>query len=86
MPQARSRHCGKRFNIAGVSVGKEGRKKNYLGSRAQGMEKKMETTIGYWGIYWGNIEVYIGIMEKKMETTVVDWGIYYFGKYPHPKP
>ena len=27
------------------------------------MEKKMETTI----IYWGNM----GIMEKKMETTIV---------------
>ena len=50
------------------------------------MEKKMETTIGYWGIYWGNIEVYIGIMEKKMAAAVVDWGIYYFGTYPHPKP
>ena len=30
------------------------------------MEKKMETTIVYWG--------YIGIMEKKMETTIVYWG------------
>ena len=30
------------------------------------MEKKMETTV----VYWGNI----GIMEKKMETTVVYWG------------
>ena len=29
-------------------------------------EKKMETTIVYWG--------YIGIMEKKMETTRVSWG------------
>ena len=28
------------------------------------MEKKMETTIVYWG--------YIGIMEKKMETTIYD--------------
>ena len=27
------------------------------------MEKKMETTIIYWG--------YIGIMEKKMETTII---------------
>ena len=27
------------------------------------MEKKLETTI----VYWGNI----GIMEKKMETTIV---------------
>ena len=26
------------------------------------MEKKMETTVVYWG--------YIGIMEKKMETTI----------------
>ena len=30
------------------------------------MEKKMETTIVYWG--------YVGIMEKKMETTIVYWG------------
>ena len=30
------------------------------------MEKKMETTILYWGIYGG----YIGIMEKKMEATI----------------
>ena len=30
------------------------------------MDKKMETTIVYWG--------YIGIMEKKMETTIVYWG------------
>ena len=30
------------------------------------MEKRMETTIVYWG--------YIGIMEKKMETTIVYWG------------
>ena len=30
------------------------------------MEKKMETTIIYWG--------YIGIMEKKMETTIIYWG------------
>ena len=29
------------------------------------MEKKMETTI----VYWGNIR----IMEKKMETTIVYW-------------
>ena len=29
------------------------------------MEKKMETTIGYWG--------YSGIMEKKMEATIVCW-------------
>ena len=29
------------------------------------MEKKMETTIVYWG--------YIGIMEKKMETCI--WGL-----------
>ena len=32
------------------------------------MEKKMETTIVYWG--------YMGIMEKKMETTIVYWGLY----------
>ena len=31
------------------------------------MEKKMETTI----VYWGSI---YGIMEKKMETTIVYWG------------
>ena len=30
------------------------------------MEKKMETTIVYWG--------YIEKMEKKMETTIVYWG------------
>ena len=30
------------------------------------MEKKMETTMVYWG--------YRGIMEKKMETTMVYWG------------
>ena len=29
------------------------------------MEKKMETTVEYWG--------YIGIMEKNMETTTVSW-------------
>ena len=29
------------------------------------IEKKMETTIVYWG--------YIAIMEKKMETTLVYW-------------
>ena len=29
------------------------------------MEKKMETTIVYWG--------FIRIMEKKMETTIVSW-------------
>ena len=29
------------------------------------MDKKMETTI----VYWGYIGDYIGIMEKKMETT-----------------
>ena len=29
------------------------------------MEKKMETTIVYWG--------YVGIMEKKMETNIVYW-------------
>ena len=29
------------------------------------MEKKMETTIVYWG--------YIGIMEKKMETTIMGY-------------
>ena len=29
------------------------------------MEKKMETTILYWGIEWG----YMGILEKKMETS-----------------
>ena len=30
------------------------------------MEKKLETTIVYWGVIWGCI----GIMEKNMETTV----------------
>ena len=30
------------------------------------MEKKMETTIVYWG--------YIGITEKKMETTIMGAG------------
>ena len=30
------------------------------------MEKKMETTIIYWG--------YNGIMEEKMETTIIYWG------------
>ena len=42
--------------------------------RAQGMamllvrimEKKMETTIVYWG--------FVGIMENQMETTIVYWG------------
>ena len=47
------------------------------------MEKKMETTIVYWGylgimenrmettiVYWR----YMGIMESKMETTIVYWG------------
>ena len=29
------------------------------------MEKKMETSI----VYWGYIEDHIGIMEKKMETA-----------------
>ena len=62
------------------------RKKEVFGqpNKGQGiMEKKMETTIVYWGyigimekkmettiVYWG----YIGIMEKKMETTIVYWG------------
>ena len=31
------------------------------------MQKKMETTILYWGIYWGCI----GIMENRMETTIL---------------
>ena len=30
------------------------------------MEKKMETTIVYWG--------HIGILEKTLETTIVYWG------------
>ena len=30
------------------------------------MEKKMEATIVYQGIYWG----YIGMMEKNMEATI----------------
>ena len=33
------------------------------------MEKKMETTIVYWG--------YIGIMGKKMETTIGILGLYW---------
>ena len=32
------------------------------------MEKKMETTIVYWG--------YIGIMEKRMEATIVYYGFW----------
>ena len=37
-----------------------------LGLYVRIMEKKLETTIVYWG--------YIGIMEKKMDT-IVYWGI-----------
>ena len=41
------------------------------------MEKKMETTILYWGnigmVCWGSI----GILEKKMETIIVYQGIYW---------
>ena len=33
-------------------------------------EKKMETTIVYYGIYGGYIEDYVWILEKKMETTI----------------
>ena len=53
----------------------------YLGIMEK-LEKKMETTIVYWGnigkmekkmettiVYWGNVGV--GIMEKEMETTIV---------------
>ena len=35
------------------------------------MEKKMETTI----VYWGNL----GIMEKKMETTIMGFRIRLLG-------
>ena len=31
------------------------------------MEKKMETTIVYWG--------YMGMMEKKMETTILGYKV-----------
>ena len=31
------------------------------------MDKKMETTIVYWGFIW--------IMEKKMEATIYDLGL-----------
>ena len=40
----------------------------YIGVYIGIMEKKVETTMVYWG--------YIGIMEKKMETTIVYWGLY----------
>ena len=44
------------------------------------MEKKMEATVVYWGLYGGklpyNIGVYMGIMEKKMEAIIVYWGSY----------
>ena len=40
------------------------------------MEKKMETTIVYWG--------YIGIMENKMETTIM--GYTGFRVYPRSRP
>ena len=36
---------------------------DYIGFRVGIMEKKMETTI----VYWGNI----GRMEKKMDTTML---------------
>ena len=42
------------------------------------MEKKVETTIVYWG-YIGNIGVilgYIGIMENKREAGIIVWGIF----------
>ena len=52
------------------------------------MEKKMETTIVYWGnlgimerkmeittVCWGNL----GIVEKKMETTIMGFGIRLLG-------
>ena len=38
------------------------------------MEKKMETTI----VYWGYID--IGIMENKMETAVTYWGSTYIAE------
>ena len=38
------------------------------------MEKKMGTTIVYWG--------HIGIMERKTETTLVHWG----PEYLHGNP
>ena len=47
---------------------------HYIGVYIGIMEKKMETTIVYWGyikvilgLYWG----YIGIMEKKTEPTIM---------------
>ena len=58
----------------------------YIGVIYGIMEKKIETTIVYWGnigimekemeatiVYWG----YIGIMENKLETTIVCWGLYW---------
>ena len=45
----------------------------YFGGYIGIMEKKMETTRIYWGIYRGYIGGYIGIMEKKMETTRIYW-------------
>ena len=41
---------------------------SYIGVYIGIMEKRMETTVIYWG--------YIGIMEKKMETTIIYWGLY----------
>ena len=45
--------------------------RDYIGFTFGIMEKKMETTIVYWG--------FVGIMEKKMETTRgyigVIWGL-----------
>ena len=38
----------------------------YIGVILGIMEKKMESTMLYWG--------YIGIMEKKMESTMLCWG------------
>ena len=38
------------------------------------MEKKMETTIVYWG--------YIGILEKKMEATIVYYDLGFLSSLP----
>ena len=47
------------------------------------MDKKMETTIVYWGSYWGERKIngdyysILGTLENKMETTIVYWGLYW---------
>ena len=50
------------------------------------MEKKMDTTIVFWGLhgdngkengyYYSILGLRWGVMEKKMDTTIVFWGLH----------